>query len=206
MCCSVLQCIAVCCSVLQCFTVCCSVALRKVCRVLLYDIGLVFTYIRLCYSCTELACMPQGSSAHNMLQCVAVCCSMSQCVAVCCSVLQCVAVCCSVYAAGLLCTRTRLFYTYIDPSRHRRLLQMQTALCCFLFSFLTGVFLLSFTLTLPLFVHWLPPYFFLSHTEHGKPQFLFEQHRLRRCLFKSLFVSQCAAVCCSVSQLLFEQR
>jgi len=28
-----------------------------------------------------------------VLQCVAVCCSVSQCVAVCCSVLQCVAVC-----------------------------------------------------------------------------------------------------------------
>jgi len=33
---------------------------------------------------------------HNMLQCVAVCCSVLQCVAVCCSVLQCAAVCCSV--------------------------------------------------------------------------------------------------------------
>jgi len=32
----------------------------------------------------------------RVLQCVAVCCSVSQCVAVCCSVLQCVAVCCSV--------------------------------------------------------------------------------------------------------------
>ena len=31
-----------------------------------------------------------------VLQCVAVCCSVSQCVAVCCSVLQCVVVCCSV--------------------------------------------------------------------------------------------------------------
>jgi len=33
---------------------------------------------------------------HDVLQRVAVCCSVLQCVAVCCSVLQCVAVCCSV--------------------------------------------------------------------------------------------------------------
>ena len=33
---------------------------------------------------------------EDVLQCVAVCCSVLQCVAVCCSVLQCVAVCCSV--------------------------------------------------------------------------------------------------------------
>ena len=33
---------------------------------------------------------------EQVLQCVAVCCSVLQCVAVCCSVLQCVAVCCSV--------------------------------------------------------------------------------------------------------------
>jgi len=32
----------------------------------------------------------------DLLQCVAVCCSVLQCVAVCCSVLQCVAVCCGV--------------------------------------------------------------------------------------------------------------
>ena len=32
----------------------------------------------------------------NLLQCVAVSCSVLQCVAVCCSALQCVAVCCSV--------------------------------------------------------------------------------------------------------------
>jgi len=35
-------------------------------------------------------------SQRQMLQCVAVCCSVLQCVAMCCSVLQCVAVCCSV--------------------------------------------------------------------------------------------------------------
>jgi len=155
---------------------------------------------------TGLFCSQHVAVCCSVLQYVAVCCSMSQCVAVCCSVLQCVAVCCSVYAAGLLCTRTRLFYTYIDPSRHRRLLQMQTALCCLLFSFFTGVFSLSFSLTLLPLVLWLPPYLFLSHTEHSKPQFLFEQHRFRKGLFKSLFVLQCAAVCCSVSQLLFEQR
>jgi len=38
---------------------------------------------------------------HNVLQCVAVCCSVLRrvfkCVAVCCSVLQCVAVCCGAY-------------------------------------------------------------------------------------------------------------
>ena len=33
-------------------------------------------------------------SFHELLQCVAVCCSVLQCVVVCCSVLQCVAVCC----------------------------------------------------------------------------------------------------------------
>ena len=37
-----------------------------------------------------------GMSGDDVLQCVAVCCSVLQCVAVCCSVLQCVAVCSSV--------------------------------------------------------------------------------------------------------------
>jgi len=45
-----------------------------------------------------LECMTWGNwaSTLDLLQCVAVCCSVLQCVAVCCSVLQCVAVCCSV--------------------------------------------------------------------------------------------------------------
>ena len=37
-----------------------------------------------------------GADIHNVLQCVAMCCSVLQCVAVCCSVLRCVAVCYSV--------------------------------------------------------------------------------------------------------------
>ena len=39
----------------------------------------------------------------HVLQCVAVCCSVSQCVAVCCSVLQCVAVRCSVLQCVAVC-------------------------------------------------------------------------------------------------------
>ena len=39
----------------------------------------------------------------SVLQCVAVCCSVLQCVVVCCSVLQCVAVCCSVLQCVLPC-------------------------------------------------------------------------------------------------------
>ena len=43
--------------------------------------------------CSVLQCV---SVCCNVLQCVAECCSVLQSVAVCCSVLQCVAVCCSV--------------------------------------------------------------------------------------------------------------
>jgi len=38
----------------------------------------------------------------NLLQCVAVCCSVLQCVAVCCSVLQCVAACCKVLQSHVI--------------------------------------------------------------------------------------------------------
>ena len=47
--------------------------------------------------CASLCAAGYLSATHNVLQCVAVCCSELQCVAVCCSVLQCVAVCCSAY-------------------------------------------------------------------------------------------------------------
>ena len=40
--------------------------------------------------------VPNRHNRRDVLQCVAVCCSVLQCVAVCCRVLQCVAVCCSV--------------------------------------------------------------------------------------------------------------
>ena len=43
--------------------------------------------------CSVLQCV---AVCYRVLPCVAVCCSVLQCVAVCCSVLQCVAVCCSV--------------------------------------------------------------------------------------------------------------
>jgi len=41
---------------------------------------------------------------YSVSQCVAVCCSVSQCVTVCRSVLQCVAVCCSVLQCVLVAT------------------------------------------------------------------------------------------------------
>jgi len=41
-------------------------------------------------------CSALAADIHNVLQCVAMCCSVLQCVAVCCSVLRCVAVCYSV--------------------------------------------------------------------------------------------------------------
>jgi len=43
--------------------------------------------------CNVLQCV----AVYCSVQCVAVCCSVLQCVAVCCSVLQCVAVFCSVW-------------------------------------------------------------------------------------------------------------
>ena len=47
----------------------------------------------------EIEC--NSNCNRQLLQCVAVCCSVLQCVAVCCSVLQCVAVCCSVHPMTL---------------------------------------------------------------------------------------------------------
>ena len=47
--------------------------------------------------CDAVCCNAlEFAMVRDMLQCVAVCCSVLQCVAVCCSVLQCVAVCCRV--------------------------------------------------------------------------------------------------------------
>ena len=43
--------------------------------------------------------------AGNVLQCVAVCCSVLPCVAVCCIVLPCIAVCCSVLQCVAVCCR-----------------------------------------------------------------------------------------------------
>ena len=43
-------------------------------------------------------CFVECTAGHDgVLQCVAVCCGVLHCVAVCCSVLQCVVVCCSVW-------------------------------------------------------------------------------------------------------------
>ena len=65
-----LQCVAVCCGVLQCVAVCCT-----------YGSAGIFDDV--------------SFNVYNVLQRVAVHCSMMQCVAVRCSVLQYVAVCCS---------------------------------------------------------------------------------------------------------------
>ena len=51
---------------------------------------------------------------RDVLQCVAVCCSVLQCVAVCCSVLQCVAACCSV----LQCYSREMFALARKPISH----------------------------------------------------------------------------------------
>ena len=46
---------------------------------------------------------PEGSDLHEVLQCVAVCCSLLQCVAVCCSALQRVAARCSALQRVAVC-------------------------------------------------------------------------------------------------------
>jgi len=54
----------------------------------------------------------------EVLQCVAVCCSVSPCVAVCCSVLRCVAVCCSVLqCVAVSCSVLR---TCVSSNSNRR--------------------------------------------------------------------------------------
>ena len=90
-CCSVLQCVAACCSVLQCVAVCCSVlqcvAVR--CSMMLC----VAVCVDSCSHVTTVSTESPGSLwtwNKNLVQCVAVCCSVLQCVPVRCSVLQCV--------------------------------------------------------------------------------------------------------------------
>jgi len=55
----------------------------------------VLQCVAVCCSVSTSFLFP-GAVCCSVLQCVAVCCRVLQCVAVCCSVLQCVAVCCSV--------------------------------------------------------------------------------------------------------------
>jgi len=106
-CCSVLQCVAVCCSVLQCVVrapVWCSTGhhcLRRASE--RWRVNALATIQNVMALITSPIRRPiRAERAHNvlqyvanMLECVAVYCSVLQCVAVCCSVLQCVAVCCS---------------------------------------------------------------------------------------------------------------
>ena len=84
-----LQYVAVRCSVLQYVAECCSV-LQYV------------AYVAVC--CSVLSRVRQIADRY-LLQCVAVCCSMSQCVAACCSMLQHVAACCSVLQCVAVCVR-----------------------------------------------------------------------------------------------------
>jgi len=84
-CCSVLQYVAVCCSVLQCVEEACSGHLAATPTLLHLEIN------------------ERLVSRLNVLQCVAVCCSVLQCVAVYCSVLQCVSVCCSALQCVAAC-------------------------------------------------------------------------------------------------------
>ena len=78
----------VCCSVLQCVAVCCSVL-----RVLQY-VEVQFGEVIVSLHKSSLF-GPNLGASYNVLQCVAVYCSVLQYIAECCSVLQCVAVCCS---------------------------------------------------------------------------------------------------------------
>jgi len=94
-----LQCVALCCIVLQCFALCIAVHYSVIKCVAVC--GSVFPKITATSSSSSH--LIRSSSFACMLQCVAVCCSVTfrlcvvvQCVAVCCSVLQCVLVCCSV--------------------------------------------------------------------------------------------------------------
>ena len=65
-----------------------------------------------------------GDIRGDVLQCVAVCCSVLQSVAVCCSVLQCVAVCCSV----LQCVAVRGSKIVLS-NRARSLVEVVKAAC-----------------------------------------------------------------------------
>jgi len=72
-----------------------------------------------------VCCRPHVASVE-VLQCVAVCCSVLQCVAVCCSVLQCVAVCCRVLQASSRCySQHRL-----DVRAWRIHVLQRVAVCC----------------------------------------------------------------------------
>jgi len=86
---------------------CCSIAQHSVCWCVLHYVAVCCSVLQCVAepqrivqhsaSTATLACCRGASKSkhpYNVLQCVAVCCSVLQCVAVCCSVLQCVAVCC----------------------------------------------------------------------------------------------------------------
>ena len=53
--------------------------------------------------CSALQIIFAIKESTNVLQCVAVFCSVLYCAAVCCNVLQCVAVCCSVLQCAITC-------------------------------------------------------------------------------------------------------
>jgi len=106
-CCSMLQCVAVCCRVLQCVAVLIQTFLLCPSSVCIAASG-----------CSALQRVESDDNVYdNVLQCVAMCCSVLQCVAVCCSVLgvmiiymimccsvlQCVAVCCNVLQCVAAC-------------------------------------------------------------------------------------------------------
>ena len=124
-CCTVLHCVATCCSVLQCAAVCCSVlqCVAGCCRVLQgifphktiaeafilwqharrSNFSKVSFFVILHSKISILRIVSAPCSAGKtpdrwtctLVQCVAVCSSVSQCVAMCCSGLQCVAMCCN---------------------------------------------------------------------------------------------------------------
>ena len=122
----------------------------------------------------------------SVLQCVAVCCSVLQCVAVCCSVLQCVAVCCSVLQCVAVCCSVAVCRSVSQCVAGRWYWYSQ------IYIHITQINLNKQKLS--------EPYVYLKPVEQTLYSATVPIKKSMQCVAVCCSVLQCVAVCCSVLQ------